>query len=333
MTSIRAIRSHRVGGPETLQLDMIQPLSPARGEVVIAVEACGLNFPDLLLIEDKYQFKAERPFSPGGEVAGRILETGEGVQQFKAGQRVLALCSWGGFAEQVRVGADRVIPIPDELDALTAATTLYTYGTSLHALKDRAQLKEGETVLVLGAAGGVGLAAVELSKVMGATVIAAASSSEKLELCKTKGADHLINYNEGDLREQLKTLVGKKGVDVAVDPVGGPYAEPALRSMAWKGRYLVIGFAAGTIPRFPINLILLKGCSVMGVFWGSFAQREPGQNLQNLLQLLEWIKSEKIKQHLHQVYSLEEAPDALKDMADRKVRGKAVIILSRVHRP
>jgi len=329
----KALRSHTIGGPETLQLDTIDDLTPGEGEIVVEVDACGVNFPDLLIIEDKYQFKPERPFAPGGEVAGTVIAVGEGVGHLKEGQRVLALCGWGGFAEQVAVDARRAFPIPDELDSITAATTLYTYGTALHALQDRAKLQAGETVLVLGAAGGVGLAAVELAAVMGATVIAAASTKEKLAMCREKGATQTINYAQDDLREQVKALTGKKGVDVVVDPVGGDYAEAALRSMGWQGRYLVIGFAAGDIPRLPFNLPLLKGCSVMGVFWGSFAERDPGKNLQNLMQLLQWMQQGKIRQHIHHMYRLEEAPQALRDMAARKVQGKAVVVLRDIERP
>jgi len=294
---------------------------------VVAVDACGVNFPDLLIIQDQYQFKPERPFAPGGEVAGTVLEAGEGVGHLKPGTRVLALCGWGGFADQAVVAANRVFPIPDQLDSVTAATTLYTYGTALHALQDRAALQEKEKVLVLGAAGGVGLAAVELATVMGATVIAAASTDEKLAVCREKGATHTINYTEENLRERMKEIVGKKGVDVVVDPVGGPFAEAALRSMAWEGRYLVIGFAAGDIPQLPFNLPLLKGCSVTGVFWGSFAEKNPGQNLQNLMQLMQWMQSGKIRQKIHGQYTLEEAPQALQDMAERKVQGKAVVVM------
>ena len=327
---MRSLRSHAKGGPQTLQLDHLNPLTPNAGEVVIQVEACGVNFPDLLIIQDQYQFKPERPFAPGGEVAGVIIKTGEGVKHLKTGMRVLAMSGWGGFSEQVQVDARRVFPIPDQMDSITAATTLYTYGTALHALKDRAQVQTGETVLVLGAAGGVGLAAVELASVMGAEVVAAASSEVKLELCREKGAKHTINYNTEDLRAVLKEKFGSRGIDVVVDPVGGSYAEPALRSMGWNGRYLVVGFAAGDIPRLPFNLPLLKGCSVMGVFWGSFAERYPNQNLQNLMQLLQWMGSGAIRQHIHRKYTLEEAALALEDMSDRKIRGKAVVVMQEV---
>lgn len=322
---MKAIRCKVHGLPETLVLEEAPLPKLESAEVIVKVMACGVNFPDVLIIQNKYQFKPELPFSPGGEVSGEIIAVGEKVKHLKIGDRVVALCGWGGFAEQVVVNAKRVFPIPGGMDFVNAACTLYTYGTSYHALKDRAQLKAGETLLVLGAAGGVGLAAVELAKVMGATVIAAASSAEKLAVCKEKGADHLINYTQEDLRARIKEITQEKGVDVVYDPVGGTWADAALRSMAWKGRYLVVGFTTGEIPQFPANLPLLKGCSIVGVFWGNFAEREPQKSLQNFGELLAWIKSGKIKQHIHKIYSLEEAPAALQDLMERKVRGKAVI--------
>lgn len=322
---MKAILCDNFGLPDTLTLGETQTPPVEALDVLIAVKACGVNFPDVLIIQNKYQFKPALPFSPGGEIAGEILAVGEKVKHLKAGDRVIALSGWGGFAEQVVVKANRVFPMPPGMDFITGSSTLYTYGTSFHALKDRAALKGGETLLVLGAAGGVGLAAVELGKVMGAKVIAAASSPEKLALCKEKGADQVIDYSKEDLREKLKEFTGDKGVDVIYDPVGGSIAEAALRSMAWKGRYLVVGFANGAIQQFPANLPLLKGCSVVGVFWGSFAEREPQQSLQNFGQLLNMIREGKIKQHIHKVYSLEESPQALKDLMDRKVIGKAVV--------
>ena len=322
---MKAIQCKVHGLPETLVLEETPLPKLESGEVNVKVMACGVNFPDVLIIQNKYQFKPELPFSPGGEVSGEIIAVGEKVKHLKIGDRVVALCGWGGFAEQVVVNANRVFPIPGGMDFVNAACTLYTYGTSYHALKDRAQLRAGETLLVLGAAGGVGLAAVELGKVMGATVIAAASTAEKLAVCKEKGADHLINYTQEDLRARIKEITQEKGVDVVYDPVGGTWADAALRSMAWKGRYLVVGFTTGEIPQFPANLPLLKGCSIVGVFWGNFAEREPQKSMQNFGELLAWIKSGKIKQHIHKIYSLEEAPAALQDLMDRKVRGKAVI--------
>lgn len=324
---MKAILCTEYGGPELLKYTETEDPSLGEKEVLIEVAACAVNFPDVLIIQNKYQFKPELPFSPGGEVAGVIASFGPGVKHLQIGQRVLALCGWGGFAEKVKVSADRVFPVPSFMDDITAASTLYTFGTAYHALKDRAEIKAGETLLVLGASGGVGLAAVELGKVMGAKVIAAASTAEKLAICQEKGAEHLINYETEDLKEKIKEITAGKGVDVVLDVVGDKYAEPALRSMAWKGRYLVVGFAAGEIPKLPFNLALLKGCAVMGVFWGRFASEEPKQSQQNLMELVGMIQAGKIKQQIYKTYSLEEAPQALKDMMERKVVGKAVVVV------
>jgi NADPH2:quinone reductase len=324
---MKAILCKEHGGPELLKLTETQDPEIADKEVLITVAACAVNFPDVLIIQNKYQFKPELPFSPGGEVAGVIEKVGNEVRHLQIGQRVLALCGWGGFAEKVKVTADRVFPVPAFMDDITAASTLYTFGTAYHALKDRAALQEGETLLVLGAAGGVGLAAVELGKVMGAKVIAAASNADKLNICNQKGAEHLINYEKEDLKNKVKELTEGKGVDVVLDVVGDKYAEPALRSMAWKGRYLVVGFAAGEIPKLPFNLALLKGCAVMGVFWGRFSSEEPKQSQQNLMELVGMIQSGKISQHIYKTYRLEEAPQALVDMMDRKVVGKSVVVV------
>lgn len=324
---MNAVLCRQHGLPETLVLEEIPAPSPAEKEVLIEVKACGVNFPDALIIQDKYQFKPTLPFSPGGEVSGVVMAVGEKVKHLKKGDRVLALCGWGGFAEQVNVAANRVFPIPASIDFITAASALYNYGTSYHALKDRAHLQPGETVLVLGAAGGVGIAAVELAKQMGATVIAAASSADKLALCKEKGADHLINYTTEDLRVRIKEISGDKGVDVIYDPIGGKLAEQALRSIAWKGRYLVVGFASGEIPQLPFNLPLLKGCSVTGVFWGNFVEKEPQLSMQNMAQLVAWLQEGKIKQPIHHVYPLEQSAQAIRDLMDRKVKGKAIVKL------
>lgn len=322
---MKAIQCQVHGLPESLQLVDAQVPSIDGSEVLIQVKACGVNFPDVLIIQNKYQFKPTLPFSPGGEVSGVIAAVGENVKHLKVGDRVVALCGWGGFAEYVAVKSSRVFPMPEGLDFIHAACTLYTYGTSYHALKDRAQLKDGETLLVLGAAGGVGLAAVELGKEMGATVIAAASTVDKLNGCKEKGADYVINYSKEDLRTRIKEITQDKGVDVVYDAVGGSIAESALRSIAWKGRYLVVGFTSGEIPSFPANLALLKGASIVGVFWGSFAEREPQKSIQNFAELVAWIKEGKINQHIHKIYSLQQAPQALQDLIDRKVIGKAVV--------
>ena len=322
---MKAIQCNTHGLPGTLVYTESPVPAIEAGDVLINVRACGVNFPDVLIIQNKYQVKPPLPFSPGGEVSGVVAAVGAKVKHVQPGDRVIALCGYGGFAEQVAVPSSRVFPMPPGLDFINAACTLYTYGTSYHALKDRAQLLADETLLVMGAGGGVGLAAVELGKLMGATVIAAASSIQKLEICKQKGADFLIDYSKEDLRGRIKEITSERGVDVAYDPVGGALAEAALRSMAWKGRYLVVGFAAGDIPRIPANLPLLKGCSVVGVFWGSFAEREPQQSMHNFGELLAWINQGRIQQHIHKIYSLEEAPGALQDLLDRKVKGKAVI--------
>ena len=299
----------------------------APGKVVIEVKACGVNFPDTLIIEGKYQFKPEFPFAPGGEVAGIVREVGEGVAHLKPGDDVFALTGWGGFAEGVLADAYKTFPMPPGMDYHTAAALMYTYGTSYHALKQRTHLQPGETLLVLGAAGGVGLAAVTLGKLMGARVIAAASTDEKLTLCREYGADETINYTTQSLREALAELVGKKGVDVVYDPVGGDLAEPALRSMAWGGRCLVVGFAAGSIPALPFNLPLLKGCSIVGVFWGAFAEKQPKDSAQNIRELLCFWQQGQLIPHIHATYPLEQAADALNDMLGRKVMGKVLVVV------
>lgn len=326
---MKALLCKEFGMPETLVLEDIEPISASAGKVVISVMACSVNFPDTLIIRNLYQFKPALPFSPGGEVAGVIKEVGEGVKHLKAGDRVFALCGWGGFAEEVEVDARRVFPMLPNMDFVTAASVMYNYGTSYHALKDRAELKAGETLLVLGAGGGVGLAAVELGKLMGATVIAAASSDEKLTICKEKGADFTINYSTEDLKEKVKELTNGKGIDVVYDPIGDKYAEPAIRSMAWKGRYLVVGFAAGEIPKISLNLALLKGCAIVGVFWGQFAEKEAGKSVQNIQELAGFFMKNKLKPHIYKEYSLEEASQALTDMMNRKVVGKAVVVVKK----
>lgn len=324
---MKAIVCYQFGLPDKLKLGELPDPAPAPNQVLIAVEACGVNFPDVLIIQDKYQFKPELPFSPGGEVAGKVISFGAEVTGFQVGQSVLALCGWGGFAEKVAVDANRVFALPPGLPADIAATTLYTYGTSYHALKDRANLLAGETLLVLGAAGGVGLAAVELGKLMGAKVIAAASSEEKLALCREKGADLTVNYETEDLKIRVKELTEGRGVEVVYDPVGGKYTENTLRSIAWKGRYLIVGFANGEIPQIPMNLPLLKGCSIVGVFWGQFSRVEAELSRQNIEQLMAWLQEGKIRQHIGRSYSLAEAPEALQAILDRKMLGKGVVVI------
>ena len=324
---MKAVLCKRHGLPDTLVVEDIPSPTAGAKQVVITVKACGVNFPDTLIIQNKYQFKPELPFSPGGEVAGIIKEVGEGVSHLNVGDTVIAMTGWGGFAEEVLTDASRVFPVPPVFDFKTAATFAYVFGTSYHALKDRAQLKEGETVLVLGASGGVGLAAVQLAKVMGAKVIAAASTEAKLAVCSQYGADAVVNYTDDNWREQIKTLTDGKGVDVVYDAVGGHYAEPALRSMAWNGRYLVVGFAAGDIPKIPLNLPLLKGCAVVGVFWGEFATRQKKDNQANMMQLFGWLMQGKIKPHISAEYPLEQAAQALNDLLARKATGKVVLVV------
>ena len=324
---MKAVLCKQHGLPDTLVVEEIPSPKAGAKQVVITVKACGVNFPDTLIIQNKYQFKPELPFSPGGEVAGIIKEVGEGVNHLNVGDTVIAMTGWGGFAEEVLTDASRVFPVPPVFDFKTAATFAYVFGTSYHALKDRAQLQEGETVLVLGASGGVGLAAVQLAKVMGAKVIAAASTAEKLAVCSQYSADAIVNYSDDNWREQVKALTEGKGVDVVYDAVGGHYAEPALRSMAWNGRYLVVGFAAGDIPKIPLNLPLLKGCAVVGVFWGEFATRQKKDNQANMMQLFGWLMQGKIKPHISAEYPLEQAAQALNDLLERRATGKVVLVV------
>lgn len=323
---MKAVLCKAYGPPEHLVLEEVEPLKPGKGQVVISVKACAVNFPDTLIIQGKYQFKPALPFSPGSEVAGVVKELGEGIKGVKVGDRVIGFTGWGGFAEEVNADAARLILMPASLDFTTAAALVMAYGTSYYALKDRAQLNPGETLLVLGAAGGVGLAAVEIGKIMGARVIAAASSDEKLAVCRQHGADEGINYQTGDLKEQVKKLTGGAGVDVIFDPIGGDYSEAALRGMAWGGRHLVIGFAAGDIPRIPLNLALLKSCSIVGVFWGEFTTREPERNQEYLQELLAWLAEGKLKPQISATYPLKQAAHALNDMLNRRVTGKVVLL-------
>ncbi|MGD2131364.1 MAG: NADPH:quinone oxidoreductase family protein [Maricaulaceae bacterium] len=329
---MKALLSTSVGGPDTLTLGDAPDPAPGAGEVVIDVKACGVNFPDFLIIQDMYQFKPERPFAPGGEVSGVVSALGEGVEGLEVGTRVLASTGWGGMAEKVKVEARRVVPIPDSMPFEDAAAFLMTYGTSYHALKDRAQIKAGETLLVLGAAGGVGIAAVELGKAMGAKVVAAASSQEKVDLAKAHGADTGLVYPHGPfdkdgqkaLSGQFKEACGESGADVIYDPVGGDYAEPALRAIAWEGRFLVVGFPAG-IPKIPLNLPLLKSCQIVGVFWGAFAARDPKASAQNNAELMDLYAQGKIKPEVSETYPLERAGEAITALASRKAMGKLVV--------
>lgn len=329
---MKAILCKAFGLPDTLTLEDVPSPVPGPGEVLTQVKACSLNFPDTLTIQNKYQFKPPLPFSPGSESSGIVTAVGAGVTHVKPGDRVFTFGSHGGLAEERISDARATIRLPDGMDFITGASTMYAYGTSYHALKDRGQLNanpdnEPETLLVLGAAGGVGLAAVELGTLMGATVIAAASTDEKLAVCREKGATHLINYTTDDLRERLKEITQGKGVDVVYDPVGDQWAEPAIRSLAWRGRYLVVGFAGGEIPRIPLNLALLKGSSIVGVFWGAFTQKEADLSRKNMQQIAAWAMQGQISPYIAKYYSLADAPQALTDMMERRVVGKAVVVL------
>ncbi len=323
---MKAVVCRQWGGPETLVIDDITLPDPKSGEVKIRVRAAGVNFPDVLIIQKKYQLQPPLPFSPGAEIAGDVISVGEGVTHLKAGDRVVSLCGIGGFAEEAIAPAAVTMPMPPDVPYELAAVFSLAYGTSWHAVRDRAGLRAGETMLVLGAAGGVGLAAVEIGKALGARVVACASTEEKLDICKQHGADGLINYGSGDLREAIKRECGKNGPDVIYDPVGGKFAEPCFRSIAWRGRYLVVGFADGEIPALPLNLALLKGASLVGVFWGEFAKREPANNQKGMAEMFGWIREDKLKPLISRTYRLEEAPRALMDIAARKVVGKVVVV-------
>jgi NADPH2:quinone reductase len=323
---MKALICREYGPPENLTVQDMPDLQPGAGEVVVRVRAAGVNFPDALIVQNLYQFKPTPPFSPGGETAGEVLAIGEGVTRVKVGDRVIALTIWGGFAEQVLAKQEQVIPMPEGLSFEVAGSLLLTYGTCLHALRDRAQLQPGQTVLVLGAAGGIGIATIELAKAMGARVIAAASTAEKLATCRAQGADEVINYRQQNLRDEVKRLTGGRGVDVVMDPVGGDYAEQALRSMAWRGRYLVVGFTDGQIPRLPLNLVLLKGCAIVGVFWGDFIQREPQAAQVDLRDLIQMLAKGQIKPLISGRYSLQEAPQAILELSQRRAQGKLIVL-------
>ena len=324
---MRALLCKAYGTPADLTLENVASPQPAAGEVLVTVKAAGVNFPDVLMIQDKYQHRQTLPFSPGYEIAGVVKQLGPGVTGIAPGDAGVAMLRSGGFADEALVPADRFWQIPADVDFVDAAAFPLAYGTSYHALKDRGQLRPGETLLVLGAAGGVGLAAVQLGKLMGARVIACASTAEKLALCKREGADALINYRAENLREAVKQITQGRGVDVILDPVGGAYAEPAVRSMAWYGRYLVVGFTSGEISRLPMNLPLLKGCALVGVAWDTYSRRDPAGGRKNIAELIAWICSKQLKPAVTARYSLEQARQALDDVMQRKVQGKAVIVM------
>ena len=329
---MKAMLSHEPGGPETLKLTEMEAPAPSKKQVRIRIRAAGLNFPDTLIIKDMYQMKPPRPFAPGGEVAGEIEALGEGVEGLEIGDRVLAMAGFGGFATHLCIDAARVMKIPDAMPYDEASCLVLTYGTSHHALKNRAEIKAGESLLILGAAGGVGAAAIELGKAAGARVIAAVSSEEKAQFCRDLGADETIIYardmDDRDAQKafsaQIKEAAGGDGVDVVYDAVGGAYAEPAVRALAWKGRFLVVGFPAG-IPKIPLNLTLLKGCQIVGVFWGAHTLREPAMHVENMADLFRMYKDGQIKPRISARFPLEKAADALNLMMDRKVLGKVVL--------
>jgi len=331
---VKALLSHEPGGPETLRLEEIPAPVAAPGELLVRVRACAINFPDVLIIEDKYQLKPQRPFAPGGEIAGEVLAMGEGVSGWSIGARLIAALGFGGLAEQVIVPADRAIPLPAERSFEEGSALLMTYATVIHALVDRGKLKAGQTLLVLGAAGGVGIAAVEIGKALGARVIAAVSSEEKAEAAREAGADATLVYPAGpfdrdgqrDLAGLFKEAVGPAGADVILDPVGGDYSEAALRAIAWEGRFLVVGFPAG-IAKLPLNLTLLKSCDVCGVFWGAFAARDPTANAAHVEQLFRWWDEGRIAPRISATYPLERAGEAIAALRDRRAFGKLVVTL------
>ncbi|WP_439886693.1 NADPH:quinone oxidoreductase family protein [Pseudomonas sp. MBLB4123] len=322
---MKAVLCKAFGPAETLVLEDVPDPGPKKNEVLLEIHAAGVNFPDTLIIEGKYQFKPPFPFSPGGEAAGVVKAVGEKVGHLKVGDRVMALTGWGSFAEQVAVPGYNVMPVPPSMDFVSAAAFGMTYGTSMHALTQRGKLQPGETLLVLGASGGVGLAAVEIGKAMGARVIAAASNAEKLEVARAAGADELIDYGASSLKDEVKKLTGGQGADVIYDPVGGDQFDAAIRSIAWNGRLLVVGFASGRIPELPVNLALLKGAAVVGVFWGAFAQRQPQDNAANFRQLFAWHAEGKLKPLVSQTFALEQAGAAIDCLGRRQAVGKLVV--------
>jgi NADPH2:quinone reductase len=324
---MRAIVCSRFGGPEVLEITEIDEPVVGSGQVLIDVHACAVNFPDLLMIQDLYQFKPGLPFVPGSEVSGVIREVGDGVTGLSIGDRIIgsAAAGTGGLADRAALRADSVIRVPDGVPLQDAPGLMYAYGTSFHALRDRARLQPGETLLVLGASGATGLSAIELGHVMGARVIAAASTEEKLAVCRKHGADETVNYDTEDLKTRVRELTGGAGADVVYDPVGGSYSEPALRATAWDGRYLVIGFTAGDIPRIPLNLPLLRECSIVGVFFGAFVARFPERNQANKKELAGWWREGKLKPYTSAVFPLERTSDALRELAERRATGKVVV--------
>ena len=330
---MKAMFSNAPGGPETLELTELPTPQPSMNEVLISVKAAGVNFPDTLIIRDLYQIKPPRPFAPGGEVAGIVEAIGAHVTDFAVGERVLAVPGFGGFVSHITVTAEKVIKIPDTMPFEDAACFIFTYGTSHYALRDRGDLKAGETLLISGAAGGVGVAAIEIAKTMGARVIAAVSSQEKADFCRQIGADFAVIYpqkmdrdTQKALSNDVKSIVGANGVDMVYDAVGGDYAEPLVRTMAWNGRFLVVGFPAG-IPKIPLNLTLLKSCQIVGVFWGAFTLRDPKQHQVYLAELFDLYKKGQVKPRVTEIFKLEDADKAISYVAERKALGKVVVTM------
>ena len=332
---MRALLSSRVGGPETLELTELPTPMPGAGELRVRVLACAINYPDALIIEDRYQIRPPRPFAPGCEICGIVDAVGEGVSGWRIGDTLIATQTHGGLAEEIVIPAAGAVRLPDGRDPVEGAALLFTYATTLHALADRATLKAGETLLVLGAAGGVGLSAIEIGKAMGATVVGAVSTDEKAAAAAAAGADRTLVYGRSPfdkpaaraLAQAFKEAVGPEGANVVYDPVGGDYTEPALRSIAWEGRYLVVGFPAG-IPRLPLNLALLKSCDVRGVFWGGFVQREPERHRAHVEQLLVWWEEGRIRPRIDRTYSLDDGGLAISRVAQRQAIGKVVVVLN-----
>lgn len=324
---MRAALARGFDGIEALEIATLPDPAPGPGEVTVRVSVAALNFFDTLILENRYQVRPELPFSPSAECCGTILALGEGVEGWRVGERVAAYAGYGACREVLAVPASRLTRVPDGVSDEAAAGLTVTYGTGIHALKDRAGLRPGETLAVLGAAGGAGLAAVELGRLLGARVVACASSADKLDLARSHGADLLLDYGQESLKDGLKRLTDGQGVDVIYDPVGGDLAEPALRAVAWRGRYLVVGFAGGAIPRVPFNLMLLKGCDVLGVHWGAFLDREPAAHAANMADLMRWTAQGRLTAHVHGVYPLEEIREALRVLAAREARGKVLVRL------
>ncbi|MBM3491446.1 MAG: NADPH:quinone oxidoreductase family protein [Alphaproteobacteria bacterium] len=322
---MRAVLCKAYGPPDSLVLADVAPPRPAANEVLIDVHAAGVNFPDVLIVAGKYQYKPAFPFSPGAEVAGRVLAVGDKVTLFKPGERVIGLCGHGGFAEQVTVPEHKVLAMPDGMDFAVGSAIALTYGTTAHAFLQRARLRPGEWLLVHGASGGVGLSAVEMGKTLGARVIGTGGDDGKLAIALEHGADHVINYNQGPFREQVKALTGGNGADVIYDAVGGEAFDQSLRCINWDGRLLVIGFASGRIPQAPANLMLLKSCSVVGVFWGAWSEREPAANRENFRLVFEWWRQGKLRPRVSQVFELADTAKAIQALVDRKVVGKAIV--------